>query len=182
MAVTVSEGGTYTPHPEGQFRAVCVDVVELHNVPTAFGPKNKVRLVFQTEEALDDGRPAMASASFNASLAEKSRLRPFLEAWRGRKFTAQELKGFDLEVLLGAGAVLQIQHTEKDGKVYDNITSIMRLMKGMEAVAPKDYVRKKDRPMDGTNGNGSGHGSASSSNGFDDVPEPLQDDEDDLPF
>lgn len=181
MAVTVSEGGTYTPHPEGQFRAVCVDVVELHNVPTAFGPKNKVRLVFQTEQPLDDGRPALASASFNASLAEKSRLRPFLEAWRGRKFTAQELKGFDLEVLLGAGAVLQIQHTEKDGKVYDNITSIMRLMKGMEALAPKDYIRKKDRPMDGTNGHA--HASGSAPAGFDDAPEPLQDDDDDgLPF
>ena len=56
MAIKVSEGGTYTPHPEGQFRAVCVDVVEMHNVPTEFGPKNKVRLVFQTEEQLADGR------------------------------------------------------------------------------------------------------------------------------
>lgn len=184
MAINVSEGGTYTPHPEGQFRAVCVDVVEMHNVPTEFGPKNKVRLVFQTEEPLADGRPAMASASFNASLNEKSRLRPFLEAWRGRKFTPEELKGFDLEVLLGAGAVLQIQHTEKSGKVYDNITSIMRLMKGMTALEPRDYIRKKDRPMDGTNGNGHSAPASAPAGGLDDIPEPLQldDDDDGLPF
>lgn len=183
MAIIVSEGGTYTPHPEGQFRAVCVDVVEQHNVPTEFGPKNKVRLVFQTEELLADGRPALASASFNASLNEKSRLRPFLEAWRGRKFTPAELKAFDLEALLGAGAVLQIQHTEKGGKVYDNITSVMRLMKGMEPVEPKGYTRRKDRPQDGsapaTGSGGNGHPTPPD---FDDEPPTFDADSDDLPF
>lgn len=179
MAIIVTEGSTFEPHPEGQFRAVCVDVVEKLNVPTAFGPKNKVRLVWQTEESREDGKPFLASASFNASLHEQSRLRPFLESWRGKKFTADELKGFDLEALIGIGAVLQITHTTKDGKTYDNVSSIMRLMKGMEPVEARDYTRVKDRPdVPATQV----AAVTVPAGGFDQFPEALEGDDDDLPF
>lgn len=175
MAITVSDGGSFTPHPEGQFRAVCVDVVELRGVQTSWGPKTMVRLVFQTEEKLDNGKPALVSNRFGASLSEKSRLRPFIEAWRGKPFNADELKKFDLEVLIGANAVMQVTHVNKNDKVYDNISAIMRPMKGMEKLEVRDYVRVADRPVDGQSTNGAGPGHPDHA---DDAPEP----DDDLPF
>jgi hypothetical protein len=172
MAIVVTEGSTFEPHPEGQFRAVCVDVVERHAVPTAFGPKNKVRIVWQTEENREDGKPFLASSSFNASLHEQSRLRPFLEAWRGRKFTAEELKGFDLDKLVGVNALIQITHTNKDGKTYDNVTAIFKPMRGMEALQSREYVRVQDRQPVGT---------VAEHKSFEDFPDALRED-DDLPF
>jgi hypothetical protein len=174
MGITVSDGGSFTPHPEGQFRAVCVDVVEMRDVATQWGPKTMIRLVWQTEETLDSGKPALISSRFGASLSDKSRLRPFIEAWRGKAFTPDELKKFDLEVLLGVNAVMQVTHVNKDGKVYDNISAIMRPMKGMEKLTVQDYVRVQDRPIQ----NGQGH--AASANGH--APDAQDEPEDDLPF
>lgn len=187
MAIIVSEGSTFEPHPEGQFRAVCVDVVERHGVETAWGRKNKVRLVWQTEANRDDGKPFLASASFNASLHEQSRLRPFLEAWRGRKFTRDELNGFDLEALVGVQAVIQITHTEKDGKTYDNVTAIMRPMKGLEPVHSSDYVRVQDReeapaPKSAATAPRAPAAVAPAASGYDAFPEALEAEDDDLPF
>lgn len=183
MGIIVTEGSTFEPHPEGQFRAVCVDVVERHGVETAWGIKNKVRLVWQTEATRDDGKPFLASASFNATLNENGRLRPFLEGWRGKKFTAQDLKGFDLEKLIGVQAVIQIVHTEKDGKVYDNVTTIMRPMQGMTPVAMNGYIRVQDREESKAQAHVPAAKREAVAAGFDQFPEALQDDDDDsLPF
>lgn len=186
MPIIVSGESTYELHPEGQFRAVCVDVVEKRDVPTAWGPKTKVRLVWQTDELRSDGKPFLASSSFNASLAETSRLRPFLEAWRGKKFTTDELKAFDLEHLIGVQAVLQVTHTERDGKTYDNVTAIMRPMKGLEPIEPNGYVRVIDRPDSSPAPAAAAPArrmaSAPAAADWGDIPEPVQEDEDDLPF
>jgi hypothetical protein len=185
MAIIVSGESSFELHPEGQFRAVCVDVVEKRDVPTAWGPKTKVRLAWQTEEVRADGKPFLASSSFNASLAESSRLRPFLEAWRGKKFTPDELKAFDLENLIGVQAVIQVTHTQRDGKTYDNVTAIMRPMRGLEPVEPRDYVRVVDRP-DASPAPAAPPArrtaSAPAASDWGDIPEPVQEDDDDLPF
>jgi hypothetical protein len=51
-----------------------------------------------------DRAPFLVSKRYTLILNEKGNLRPMLEAWRGRKFAPQELKGFDLERLLGSAA------------------------------------------------------------------------------
>jgi len=69
------------------------------------------------------------------SLSEKANLRPFLESWRGKKFTAEEIRGFDITAVAGKPAYLNIIHEtkQKNGKAvtYANIASIMPLPKGM---------------------------------------------------
>jgi len=153
MPVIVSEGTSFKPAPEGQWRAVCVDVVEMPQMQTAFGLKDKLRLVWQIEETdpENEGKPYIVVAFFTASIHEKAALRKFLEAWRAKKFTPEELAGFDVEKLIGVNAYLQVQHSEPvNGKVYANVSSIMPLPKGMHKVAATaDYVRVKDRPKDG---------------------------------
>ncbi|MHA1379626.1 MAG: hypothetical protein ACTSRG_14730 [Candidatus Helarchaeota archaeon] len=46
------------------------------------------------------------------SLHAKATMRKFLESWRGKKFTKEELEGFDLQKILGKPCQLQIIHSD----------------------------------------------------------------------
>lgn len=143
-------GTTFTPAPEGQHVAVCVDVVDLGIVETKWKEKtkqvHKCRLVFEIAEEMENGKRFTVSRQFTASLSEKANLRKFLESWRGRAFTKEELAGFDTEQLLGAPAVIQVVHNDRGDKTYANIDTVMKLMKGLPRLAPSGaYVRVKDR-------------------------------------
>lgn len=151
----LSEGVTRTPHPEGQYLAVCVDVVDMGMKETKYGLKPKMRLAFETEatqEREDERGRAyeqrfIISAVFTPTLNEKGKLRPFLESWLGRRMTRDELRGFDPELLIGQSALITVAHSPKDGGgVYDNIIGIAKLPRQMEAFASAGtYVRVKDR-------------------------------------
>ena len=124
MAIIVKEPeSSFTPCPPGAHHAVCVDVVDLGTVETQWGMKPMVRLVWQVEETMPDGRPFFASQRFGASLHEKSTLRKFLESWRGKPLSADDLKGLDLEKLIGVNALLNVVQTSKDGRIFSNIAA-----------------------------------------------------------
>lgn len=154
MAIIASNsgGGTFTPHPEGQYPAVCADVQDLGLVQTTWQGQTKskhmIYVYFYCGERKEDGTPLLVRERFTLSLNENARLRPFLENWRGRKFTAEEEKGFDVEKLIGAPAFLQIAHNAaNDGKVYANVQTIMRIPQGLAApTLPADFVRPSQRP------------------------------------
>ena len=137
----------WTPAPEGLHQGVCVDVIDMGMVQTQWGEKHKVRIVWQIEEVNPETSKRFdVSSFFGLSLSEKSRLRPTLEAWRGRKFSKEELEGFDLEKLIGAACQIQIVHNISDeGKVYGNVQAIVPAAKGQVKISPQDYVRAKDR-------------------------------------
>lgn len=140
----------FTPAPEGLHAAVCADVVELGTEVNQFngGLQEKVRLVWQLDE-IDQttDKRYEASQKYTLSLHEKSKLCQHLEAWRGRKFTAEEKQGFDLEKLLGVPCQIQVVHNVTDqGRTFANVQAVVPLGKGM--VKPRvsdDYVRFKDR-------------------------------------
>ena len=144
MAI-IAKGSSFVPCPAGLHQAVACDVIDLGMVDGAFGLKHKVALVWQVNEPMDDGRPFLVQRRYTLSLDEKASLRKDLESWRGKPFTATEVKGFDLEVLLGVNCQLNIQHTEKNGSTYANVTAVVPLSKGMPKMAVASYIRKKDR-------------------------------------
>lgn len=162
MPIIIDEGGQkreYEKAPAGLHKGVLCDVIDLGMVENkAYGKtQHKVLLVFQINKRMElsdydkkegrtEGRPYTCSKRFTATLNEKGNLRPFIESWINRKLTADEVKGFDIESLIGKGARLQVMHdTADDGKVYANIANCMALDE--DEVAPKivDYVRKVDR-------------------------------------
>lgn len=151
-------GGSFTPHPEGQHAVVCVDVHDLGMVETQWGMKHKVDVwwyggIDKTDDAGnevtdDDGNPIhlLVRERYTLSLHPESNLRKDLERWRGKRFTAEEERGFDLENLIGVPAFVQIVHNESNGNIYANVESIMKLPKGTDAPdVPADYVRFCDR-------------------------------------
>jgi hypothetical protein len=158
MAIVARENRReWTQAPEGLHQAICVDVIDLGLVKTEWGEKQKVRLIFQlglfnedgTEELSPDFDPPKryeVRRDFGLSLGEKSSLRPFLEAWRGRKFTKEELAGFDLEKLIDANCQVQVIHNISDqGRTFANIQAAVPLGRGMQRMHAQDYVRQKDR-------------------------------------
>jgi hypothetical protein len=148
MPITVREPESkFQPAPEGLWPAVCVDVIDKGEQETPWGRKAKVELRWQIDEANPDtGKRYEVRAWYTASLSEKAKLRQVLETWRARKFTADELKGFDLEAVLGANCQIQIVHNASDeGKVFANVQAVVPASRGAIKLAPLDYVREQDR-------------------------------------
>lgn len=157
----------WTQAPEGLHHAVCCDVVDLGMVESPpWGKKHKARLLWQIEEINPDtGKRFEIRADYGLSLSEKSRLRPTLEAWRGRKFTEDELEGFDLEILVGVNCQVQVIHNlTAKGKTYANVQAVVPAPKGIPKLAVQDYIRVKDRPAAGT------QSEEAPAHGNDDVP------------
>lgn len=94
--------------------------------------RRKVLLKWELDEAMADGRPFIVTARYTASLAEKAVLRAHLEAWRGKAFTAEELRGFDLGKLLGAPCMVTLVQNGE----YVNVQGVSKLPKGMAPLMP----------------------------------------------
>jgi len=149
MAIIAKAGPTFIPAPEGAHAAVCVDVVDLGTLEVNYGGKSKkqhkIRIVWQIDENMEDGKPFLVQQRFTLSLHEKAGLRKVLESWRGRQFTEEELQGFDVETVIDKPCLVNIIHQNKAGSIYANVTSVMRLPKGMAVLTPRDYIRVVDR-------------------------------------
>jgi hypothetical protein len=135
----VKAGKTFAPFPEGLHIAVCTEVVDLGTQAGEWkGKPNAIRKVsirFTAPHVLFEdgelaGQPRSIGMIHTASLGEKANLRKLLESWRGKKFTAAELDGFELAVLLGKPCQIQVLQEEKNGKVYANIQSIVGIPQG----------------------------------------------------
>lgn len=135
--IVSSSGEGFKPIPEGTYVAVCIRVIDLGTQVSSFQGadklQRKVLIAWEVPEVQVefDGQtgPALIMKRYTASLSDRANLRKDLEAWRGRRFTEDELKGFDLGALLGKGCQIQVLHST-DGQ-YANIQTIMALPKGM---------------------------------------------------
>jgi hypothetical protein len=149
IMATAGESKNFTPAPVGVHQGVCVDVQDLGMIEVTFAGEtkrqHKINVAWQIDELRDDGKPYLVFKRYTLSLHEKANLRKDLESWRGRAFTRDEEMGFDVESVIGANCLLNVQHTERQGKTYANIVAIMPLAKGMPKIAASDYVRKVDR-------------------------------------
>ena len=72
----------------------------------------------------DDGKPLIQTRNYTLSLGEKASLRKDLESWRGKSFTDDELRGFDLTNLLDKWCMITVQHRESNGKSYADAVAV----------------------------------------------------------
>lgn len=146
MSLMAKEKGGTTMEliPQGVHVARCVSVIDLGTQKIKFKDQEKdvhqVRFEFElpnetytfTDKETEEEKTwtRITGRNFTVSLNGKATLRKFLESWRGRKFTQEELDGFNLGKVLGKTCQLQIIHSD-DGK-YANIENALPLMKGIE--------------------------------------------------
>jgi hypothetical protein len=72
----------------------------------------------------DEGKPLIQTRNYTLSLGEKASLRKDLESWRGKSFTDDELRGFDLTNLLDKWCMITVQHRESNGKTYADAVAV----------------------------------------------------------
>lgn len=137
LTVSAESSGAFEMCPAGPVAARCNRLVDLGTQQSEYQgetkSQRKLLISWELAETRADGDPFTISRRFGLSLHEKSALRSFLQAWRGRPFTDEELAGFDLRKLLNAPCLLNITHTNRNGKDYANIASVTPLPKGMSA-------------------------------------------------
>lgn len=145
MPVAKESGGNFTPAPEGTHLARCFAVIALGtqkaNNPQ-FTDSFKVMICWELpdEKYVVDGKeaPMTVSKEYTLSLSKKAILRGHLESWRGRQFTEEELKGFDVAKVIGQPCLLNIAHkVSGGGKTYAAIQSVAKPMKNTEC--PKQF-------------------------------------------
>jgi hypothetical protein len=132
--------------PAGNYIARCYQMVEIGTVPETFQGETKtlkkVRIgwelptetrVFNEEKG---EQPMVISQEYTLSMNEKANLRKMLASWRGKDFTEDEAKSFDITKLLGVPCMVNVIH--KPGKsdptkLYQSISSVSAMPKGMKA-------------------------------------------------
>lgn len=139
------KGSSFTPHAEGQFTAVCVDVIDLgHRVEQFQGKPPKVvqkcALVFLTNTT---GETKEIAAELTVSMGEKANLRKLLEAWRGKSYTPEQAEiGIPLNKLVGHPALLSVEHKRSGaGRTYAKLNTIAPLPAGLIAPQGDGYKR-----------------------------------------
>lgn len=144
MAIIATSSGStnFEPIATGNYPARCYSMVHIgtveENILGTLKKLNKVRITWELPTELkvfkeENGeQPCVISKEFTLSLHEKATLRSFLKNWRGKDFTDDEAKSFDIEKLVGAPCMLNITHkTKKDGSgVYAEIGSVSAMPKG----------------------------------------------------
>lgn len=116
-------GGTFEQAPVGAHLARCIRLIDIGTHHGEYeGVPNVRRQVIVGWELCDElmttgefaGKPFTVSEFYTLSLGEKANLRKTLTSWRGKEFTEDELRGFDLKTVLGAPCMLQVGRNKKD--------------------------------------------------------------------
>ena len=156
MSLTVSSGGgDYESLKPGRYQAICYKIVDVGTRMESFkgGPEKKRTLVylywevshiqmgndgeeFWDEITMSDGRPFSIAKKYTASLNENATLHLDLKSWRGKPFTAEQLKSFDIDNLLGKTCELEvIGYQKQDGSDGVAVESVYKPDGGVKNVA-----------------------------------------------
>jgi len=125
----------YETCPAGMFDAVCYAVVDLGLQERGkYDPAHQIIVLWEIDQTMqkgeNQGKRFVLSRKYTKNLGpknakKKTLLRLSLISWRGKDFTEEELKGFDLNKLVGVKCTLNVVHVEDDGNTYANIENVL---------------------------------------------------------
>lgn len=129
--------------PSGNYIARCYSMIHIGTVEEEImGEKklqNKVRITWELPNELrvfneEKGeQPMVISKEYTLSMHEKANLRRDLESWRGKAFTEDQARAFDITKLLGVPCMLNIIHRMTKSNIeYAAISNISALPKGFQ--------------------------------------------------
>lgn len=146
-----SGGGDFKRVPAGVYIGRCYSLIDL-GTQQGGGQytdkfQHKIRIGWELFGEAEDGSPLTVtidgkempmtiSKSYTLSLHEKASMRKDLAAWRGRDFTEEEAKAFDVSKLVGAYCMINATTSETNGKTYTNVASITPLPSALKNAKP----------------------------------------------
>lgn len=143
--------GNFKKVPPGVYVARCYSLIDMGTQTTEgqYGTKDqhKIRIGFEIFGDDDEGNsltidmdgksmPLTINKTYTLSLHEKSGLRKDLAAWRGRDFTEEEARAFDVSKLLGVYCMVNVTTSENNGKTYTNIAGLTPLPQALKNAKP----------------------------------------------
>lgn len=161
-ATAQSNDKPFPIHPEGQFAARCVDVINLGMSVISFPGATdylaeKCVLIFYTGEKghlqAEDGSWDVASAidpsatdrivhvaqEYTLSMGKKAKLRAMAAGWRGKPYSDEEAKkGIDVSAFYGHPALISVGHktSESTGRTRVELLSVVKLPAQMKTAIP----------------------------------------------
>tara|TARA_R100001079_G_scaffold106341_1_gene74393 strand:+ start:7265 stop:7987 length:723 start_codon:yes stop_codon:yes gene_type:complete len=154
MGLTITnKGGDYESLDAGRYKAICYKIVDAGTRAESYkGGKPKPRTLvylywevthvqigddgdeFWDEIRMEDGRRFSMSKKYTASMNEGATLFQELKSWRGRKFTDEEIAGFDITKLLGKTCEFDVVTYQKtDGSSGTAVEGIYKPEGGVKA-------------------------------------------------
>lgn len=132
------KGGNFERCPPGMHLARCYRIIDLGTQKTEYMGQtkylHKIMIGWEihgmkddgTKLAMNDGRPFAIFKNYTLSWSEKANLRLDLQSWRGKPFTQEEMRRFDLKNVLGAWCMLNIiERPSKTGNnIYSNVDGV----------------------------------------------------------
>jgi hypothetical protein len=136
--IVEDKGGSFERCPPGMHLARCYRIVDLGTQQSEYMGQtkylHKLMVAWEIHGVEDngqplrmhDGRPFAIFKNYTLSWSEKANLRLDLQSWRGKPFTQEELRRFDLKNVLGAWCMLNIiEAPAKTGnKIFSNVNGI----------------------------------------------------------
>jgi hypothetical protein len=156
--IVEDKGGSFEKCPEGMHLGRCYRIIDLGTQKSEYMGQvkylHKVMLGWEIHGMnesgqpikMSDGRPFAIFKNYTLSWSEKANLRLDLQSWRGRPFTQEEMRRFDLKNVLGAFCMLNvIERVGQDGKTYTNVAGVspvpaMIKQNGMPAAINKNEI------------------------------------------
>lgn len=128
------------PLQPGMYAANCFAMYHIGTVEETFEgetkKQNKVMIGWEIPEETytykDEEKPVTLFKEYTLSMHDKAGLRKMLKGWRGKDFTPEEAKQFDVTNLLGIPCLLNIlqKPSKADAsKIYEEIAGVMPLTK-----------------------------------------------------
>jgi hypothetical protein len=153
MGLVAKDGGgkKIPPVPAAVYNAVCYMVMDLgthfdkkfskHSHSVLIGWELPTERIIIEKDGVKHDLPRAISKKYTLSLHEKAALRKDLQTWRGKMFTEEEAKGFDLNNLLGKSCMIQVIHEKNGETTYANVGAIMPIMKGVTPLVAENPLR-----------------------------------------
>lgn len=147
-----SGGGNFKRVPQGVFIGRCYSLIDLGTQLSSgqYGEKmqHKLRISWELFGEDEQGNPLTVdvdghempmtiSKSYTVSLHEKAGLRKDLAAWRGKDFTDEEAKAFDVSKLIGVYCMVNVTTSESNGKTYSNVAGLTPLPGALKNAKPE---------------------------------------------
>lgn len=162
--MNIGQGKTFERPTGGVYLGTIVDVVDMPQMPTAYGPKDKIRILWVLSQIngapyLDkEGQPFTIAGFYNATMTDKSNLtkvlRQILQGQPPLITNTEDLA----RLLLGRSNQLYLTQEPDQKKPGDFVTFVAGVNPLPPGVippqAPAGFIRSKDRPKTQTGPNG----------------------------
>jgi len=135
--IVEDNGGNFERCPPGMHLGRCYRIVDLGTQKSEYMGQtkylHKIMIGWEIhgvgedgkEIKMKDGRPFAIFKNYTFSWSEKANLRLDLQSWRGRAFSQEEMRKFDLKNVLGAWCMLNIiERAGQNGNTYSNVDGV----------------------------------------------------------